>query len=153
MIKCTNCGLINPENALKCDCGYNFDKKEIEAANLPFSINEYDEYKILIKSNALFSLFGLFLVITHLIALYEENSMEMILWLGIVLAIATAFYLIYPIGIKVKRGFIEVKYLFGNTETFESDVFRKINRKGFLHKRTTLRLKKRYYIFEYLNEK
>jgi hypothetical protein len=24
-VKCPNCGLINPETALRCDCGYNFD--------------------------------------------------------------------------------------------------------------------------------
>lgn len=25
-MKCTNCGLINPDTATKCDCGYNFTK-------------------------------------------------------------------------------------------------------------------------------
>jgi len=25
-MKCPNCGLINPESAQRCDCGYNFDK-------------------------------------------------------------------------------------------------------------------------------
>lgn len=25
-MKCPNCGLINPDDAQRCDCGYNFDK-------------------------------------------------------------------------------------------------------------------------------
>ena len=28
-MKCPNCGLENPDSTLKCDCGYNFVKKEI----------------------------------------------------------------------------------------------------------------------------
>lgn len=28
-MKCPNCGLENPENALQCDCGYHFDQRKI----------------------------------------------------------------------------------------------------------------------------
>ena len=37
-MKCPNCGLINPESALHCDCGYNFESSRIdEEAKLPVS--------------------------------------------------------------------------------------------------------------------
>jgi len=28
-MKCPNCGLVNPDSALKCDCGYDFNTKTI----------------------------------------------------------------------------------------------------------------------------
>ena len=33
-MKCPNCGLENPESALRCDCGYNFSNKTVEAVEL-----------------------------------------------------------------------------------------------------------------------
>ena len=49
-MKCPNCGLINPESALNCDCGYNFDYNKIgkeaelsvpkaDRPNTPFKMN------------------------------------------------------------------------------------------------------------------
>jgi hypothetical protein len=29
-MKCPNCGLINPDSALRCDCGYDFEDKKIK---------------------------------------------------------------------------------------------------------------------------
>ena len=31
---CPNCGLINPENALRCDCGYDFASKTMQESYL-----------------------------------------------------------------------------------------------------------------------
>ena len=44
-MKCPNCGLENPDSAIKCDCGYNFDKKSKES-NMVYCSNcgkEIDE--------------------------------------------------------------------------------------------------------------
>ncbi len=30
-MKCPSCGLINPDSALRCDCGYNFDTKTVDS--------------------------------------------------------------------------------------------------------------------------
>lgn len=32
-MKCPNCGLINPDNAQRCDCGYDFNRRVIIAKN------------------------------------------------------------------------------------------------------------------------
>ena len=34
-MKCPNCGLINPDSALRCDCGYDFTAQEIKESYLP----------------------------------------------------------------------------------------------------------------------
>lgn len=34
-MKCANCGLINPESAERCDCGYDFATRTIKASYLP----------------------------------------------------------------------------------------------------------------------
>ena len=33
-MKCPNCGLINPDSALRCDCGYDFKSKSIQKSYL-----------------------------------------------------------------------------------------------------------------------
>ncbi len=33
-MKCPHCGLINPETALRCDCGYDFATKQIKESYL-----------------------------------------------------------------------------------------------------------------------
>jgi hypothetical protein len=32
MMKCPRCGLFNPESALRCDCGYDFETKTIQTS-------------------------------------------------------------------------------------------------------------------------
>lgn len=39
--KCPNCGLLNPENAGRCDCGFDFETKTIEESLL--SKSEWDQ--------------------------------------------------------------------------------------------------------------
>ena len=34
-MKCINCGLINPETALRCDCGYDFATQSMMASYVP----------------------------------------------------------------------------------------------------------------------
>jgi hypothetical protein len=34
-MKCINCGLINPETALRCDCGYDFATQSMMASYIP----------------------------------------------------------------------------------------------------------------------
>ena len=34
-MKCPNCGLENPSSALRCDCGYDFEKKQVERKQIP----------------------------------------------------------------------------------------------------------------------
>ncbi len=33
-MKCPNCGLINPDTAYKCDCGYNFETRKVDPKRL-----------------------------------------------------------------------------------------------------------------------
>ncbi len=33
-MKCPYCGLINPDNALRCDCGYDFETRTVEPSYL-----------------------------------------------------------------------------------------------------------------------
>ncbi len=33
-MKCPKCGLINPESAIRCDCGYDFESKSIKSSYL-----------------------------------------------------------------------------------------------------------------------
>ncbi len=48
-MKCPNCGLINPNSAQQCDCGYDFLKAELKSSNL--IQNEKSKY---------FNLFGIY---------------------------------------------------------------------------------------------
>ena len=34
-MKCVNCGLINPETAIRCDCGYDFATQTVMASHIP----------------------------------------------------------------------------------------------------------------------
>ena len=44
-MECPRCGLINSENALRCDCGYDFESQSVKAAyykqKLPVTIKSY----------------------------------------------------------------------------------------------------------------
>ena len=39
--KCPNCGLLNPETAIRCDCGFDFETKAVEKPFL--NKNEWDQ--------------------------------------------------------------------------------------------------------------
>lgn len=62
-MKCPRCGLINPESALYCDCGYDFSGKEITRRRLPFEFtgNGQEYFRIWIV-NVLLSMmtFGIY---------------------------------------------------------------------------------------------
>jgi len=49
-MKCPACGLINPESALNCDCGYNFDYKKIDK-EAELSVPKADPPNTLFKMN------------------------------------------------------------------------------------------------------
>jgi uncharacterized membrane protein YvbJ len=48
-MKCPKCGLYNPDNAMFCDCGYNFDTMELDRKNkLAKNVKWYDKYGLII---------------------------------------------------------------------------------------------------------
>lgn len=61
--ECPVCSLVNPSNALRCDCGYDFDSKQVEApfANVPLSQLEGDATKSNLPSLFLFVLLAFLL--------------------------------------------------------------------------------------------
>ena len=42
-MRCPNCGLINPESAMRCDCGYDFDSKSMK--NPYLTVKEREQIK------------------------------------------------------------------------------------------------------------
>jgi hypothetical protein len=58
-MKCPNCGLINPDSALRCDCGYDFNSSKIEKSYIPKKQKGPKKYALGIFMIILGSLFGL----------------------------------------------------------------------------------------------
>mgnify|MGYP000904864518 CR=1 FL=1 len=58
-MKCTHCGLINPESALRCDCGYDFATQTIKSSYLPAQPkSSWERWGFLLTSPAIFIVLG-----------------------------------------------------------------------------------------------
>ena len=63
VMKCPNCGLMNPDSAMRCDCGYDFVSQQIEESFLAPNSKEIKlEPEMVRAKNKLFSLFVIFIV-------------------------------------------------------------------------------------------
>ncbi len=57
-MKCPNCSLLNPENAERCDCGYDFPTQTIKASYLPVQqIPLWNHWRVL-RTPAIFIAIG-----------------------------------------------------------------------------------------------
>jgi hypothetical protein len=90
-VKCPRCGLINPDIAQRCDCGYDFDKGTIEKAyfkqELPKSIKTYFIFVIL---------FNVAVVIVAISSGELSIILEAIFWTSLI-------YILYSQLIKKKN--------------------------------------------------
>jgi hypothetical protein len=58
-MKCTNCGLINPETAERCDCGYDFATQVVKDSYLPVQQTpSRNRWTFLLTSSAIFIAIG-----------------------------------------------------------------------------------------------
>jgi hypothetical protein len=57
--KCPKCGLLNPENAQRCDCGYDFEKNEMSES--PIKATEKPNRKF--HGNTIVLVLGLVLLV------------------------------------------------------------------------------------------
>ena len=57
-MKCPSCGLVNPDAAYKCDCGYNFETRKVETP-YPKRLDERDNQLQEDKDTRLETVFGI----------------------------------------------------------------------------------------------
>lgn len=96
-MKCPNCGLINPENALICDCGYNFKTNTVE-------ITAKETKLANISSNCKKSAFKDFFVFRKMIT---PIIIQIIFWLSVIGCIGFGIYMIsepWDLGLDEETG-------------------------------------------------
>ena len=128
-MKCPNCNLINPDSAIRCDCGYDFVQLKITDS---FYYNEDDRNYSCGISNSIGNIFGgllpilgLFLIIPYLsgtISLSELISEYVVsIIIGIIIYLITPKTIItnkngftteHMYNLKLKYHWAEIKYKF-----------------------------------------
>ncbi|MHA1330011.1 MAG: hypothetical protein ACTSR2_02930 [Candidatus Hodarchaeales archaeon] len=80
-MKCPNCGLINPDEAILCDCGYNFKKEKLEK---PKTITNIGEKALISQVNAfniigvtIISIIGIIILLSSFVNLFDLLSEEL----------------------------------------------------------------------------
>jgi len=80
-MKCPNCGLINPDEAILCDCGYNFKKEKLEK---PKRITNIGEKALISQVNAfniigvtIISIIGIIILLSSFVNLFDLLSEEL----------------------------------------------------------------------------
>jgi uncharacterized membrane protein YvbJ len=75
--KCPNCGLYNPENALRCDCGYDFSSGEMKRSYVPEKKDDKQKRQVvalvLLVLLLLFILFVCYILIAPAIGNIYQN--------------------------------------------------------------------------------
>jgi len=115
-MKCPNCGLINPDEAILCDCGYNFKKEKLEK---PMTISNIGEKAKISQVNTfnvigviIISVIGIIILLSSFVNIFDVLSEELEIAHGSILIsilILTLGNLFWIMLCKKWKLFIEIK--------------------------------------------
>ena len=118
-MKCPNCGLINPESSIRCDCGYDFKNKRIlKSYIVEKPIETKYEYKSYLLTRMFFWAFILFVIFFWIILLHSPSSDRSILGLTILsigiifFSFKSPFYLIFNLDHIIFHSMFGIKFKF-----------------------------------------
>ena len=150
-MNCPNCGLINPETATRCDCGYDFIEKRIKKSYLyEENLNKEEWLKTGLINQAASSLIFLTILIGPVFLLSGiigkipiEDSLIAFSFCGL---IGLIFYCTSPIALKVNDQSLTIKLLFNKLLKYSLRNVKGIYELNFMYKKTAIILTK-YLIF------